>query len=117
MTTGHDTPRPSSRLGPIARALNLPFVAVIWVYRFTLSPLIGGQCRFEPTCSRYGLEAYRLHGPVRGSWLTVRRILRCNPFVRGGLDFVPPPVPPSVSASGLPSAESPDATTPRRPAA
>jgi putative membrane protein insertion efficiency factor len=105
-------PRPPSGLGPLAKALNLPFVAVIWAYRYTLSPIVGGQCRYEPTCSRYGLEAYRLHGPVRGTWLTARRIVRCNPFVRGGIDPVPPP-----PASGSPSAESPDAQTPRRPAA
>ncbi len=80
-----------SPLGPVARACNLPFVLLIRLYRVTLSPLIGNQCRYEPTCSRYGLEAYRLHGPVRGSLLTLRRILRCHPFVKGGFDPVPLP--------------------------
>lgn len=84
------TPYPS-RIGPLARVGNLPFVLLIRLYRVTLSPLIGGQCRYEPTCSRYGLEAYRLHGPVRGSLLTLRRILRCHPFVKGGYDPVPLP--------------------------
>ncbi len=66
-----------------------PFIAAIWVYRFTLSPLIGGQCRFEPTCSRYALEAYRRYGACRGSALTVRRVFRCHPLHPGGYDPVP----------------------------
>lgn len=69
--------------------LSLPFIALIRVYQVTLSPLMGGQCRYEPTCSRYALEAYGRFGPLRGSWLTVRRVLRCHPFVRGGYDPVP----------------------------
>ena len=66
-----------------------PFIALIWVYRVTLSPLIGGHCRFEPTCSQYGLDAYRRFGAVRGTLLTARRILRCHPFSAGGYDPVP----------------------------
>lgn len=80
-----------STLGPVARAANIPFVLLIRLYRITLSPFIGNQCRYHPTCSRYALEAYRLHGPVRGSSLTLRRILRCHPFVKGGYDPVPIP--------------------------
>lgn len=86
-----DTARVPSSLGPVGRACNGPFVLLIRVYRVTLSPLVGGQCRHEPTCSGYGLEAYRLHGPVRGSLLTLRRILRCHPFAKGGYDPVPLP--------------------------
>lgn len=66
-----------------------PFIALIWVYRFTLSPLVGGQCRFVPTCSRYALDAYRRYGACRGTALTLRRILRCHPFHPGGYDPVP----------------------------
>lgn len=66
-----------------------PFIAAIWVYRVTLSPLIGGQCRFEPTCSRYALEAYRQYGACRGTALTIRRVLRCHPLHPGGYDPVP----------------------------
>ena len=70
-------------------ALSLPFIVVIKLYQFTLAPLVGRQCRFSPTCSWYALEAYREHGPLRGTWLTARRILRCHPFHRGGYDPVP----------------------------
>lgn len=79
------------RLGFWARVGNLPFVGLILLYRATLSALIGRQCRFEPTCSVYGLRAYRLYGPVRGTVLTVRRVLRCHPFTQGGYDPVPIP--------------------------
>jgi uncharacterized protein len=67
-----------------------PFVALIKLYQFTLSPVFGRHCRFQPTCSWYALEAYRTHGVVRGTVLTVWRIVRCNPFGGGGLDPVPP---------------------------
>lgn len=74
-----------------ARAGNVPFVLLIGLYRVTLSPFIGGQCRYEPTCSRYGLDAYRLHGPIRGTRMTIARVLRCHPFSKGGYDPVPIP--------------------------
>ena len=79
------------RLPMWMRVGNVPFVGMIMVYRVTLSPLIGGQCRYEPTCSRYGLDAYRLYGPIRGTRMTIGRILRCHPFVKGGYDPVPIP--------------------------
>lgn len=73
-------------LGAPARAL---LVLLIRVYRATLSGWLGGQCRFYPTCSHYGEEAIRTHGAVRGSALTAWRVLRCNPFGKGGIDRVP----------------------------
>ncbi|MEM9372065.1 MAG: membrane protein insertion efficiency factor YidD [Planctomycetota bacterium] len=86
-------------MGPLGRAFNLPFVALIRIYRVTLSPIIGRQCRYHPTCSAYGLEAFRLHGPVRGLALTCRRILRCHPLTKGGYDPVPIPDPNPSPAS------------------
>jgi len=61
----------------------------IHVYRRLLSPVIGQQCRFTPTCSRYAEEAIELYGPARGSWMAARRILRCHPLCEGGHDPVP----------------------------
>jgi putative membrane protein insertion efficiency factor len=64
-------------------------IALIKVYQWTLSPLLGGQCRFHPTCSRYAEEAFREHGLWRGGRLTVLRLVRCHPFSKGGYDPVP----------------------------
>ncbi len=58
-------------------------------YQVALSPLLGGQCRYYPTCSAYGIEALEKHGARRGLWLTMRRIGRCHPFRPGGFDPVP----------------------------
>lgn len=61
-------------------------------YRRFLSPLLGpGKCRFTPTCSAYALEALETHGVLKGLALAVWRLLRCQPFCRGGFDPVPPP--------------------------
>lgn len=64
-------------------------IGAIRLYRKTLSPFIGQQCRFEPTCSHYGEEAIVKHGALRGTILTVWRILRCGPWSKGGYDPVP----------------------------
>jgi uncharacterized protein len=77
----------TERPTPAARVLML----LVSVYRRVLSPLLGPTCRFEPSCSVYSLEALRVHGALRGTWLTVRRIGRCHPFNPGGYDPVPPP--------------------------
>lgn len=71
----------------------LVLLAAIRAYQLTLSGWLGGQCRFSPTCSRYAEEAIRSLGAMRGSFLAARRVLRCNPFGRGGLDPVPEPRP------------------------
>ncbi len=73
----------------LSRCAILPFVIVIRAYQLTLSPFVGGQCRFEPSCSTYSLEAYREHGALRGTWLTFRRIMRCHPLGPAGYDPVP----------------------------
>ncbi|MDE6134114.1 MAG: membrane protein insertion efficiency factor YidD [Muribaculaceae bacterium] len=69
----------------VAAGLALP----IRFYRSFISPLTPPSCRFTPTCSRYALEALRLHGPVKGSALALRRICRCNPWGGSGYDPVP----------------------------
>lgn len=68
-----------------ARAL----MALVRGYRLLLSPWLGNACRFEPTCSRYSLAALERHGALAGSYLTVHRLLRCQPFCQGGHDPVP----------------------------
>lgn len=64
-------------------------LGAIALYRATLSGAFGGQCRFSPGCSRYAAEAIRTRGALLGTVLAVRRVLRCNPFGRGGVDPVP----------------------------
>ena len=66
-------------------------IGLIWAYRLTLSGLLGGQCRFYPSCSSYALDAIRLHGATRGTLLAMWRIARCGPFTDGGVDPVPSP--------------------------
>lgn len=66
-------------------------IFLIRCYQRVLSPFIGNQCRFYPTCSCYGVEALQKHGALRGSWLTVRRVTRCHPLNPGGIDPVPEP--------------------------
>lgn len=68
-------------------------IGLISVYRKLVSPLLAPRCRFYPSCSAYALEAVRVHGAGRGSWLAVRRLSRCHPFHSGGLDPVPPAKP------------------------
>ncbi len=67
----------------------LPFVAVIKLYQWFISPLLGPRCRFYPSCSHYALEALETHGVVKGSWLSLKRISRCHPRNPGGIDLVP----------------------------
>jgi hypothetical protein len=64
-------------------------MGLIRLYQLTLSPLLPPSCRFTPSCSHYGYEAFQRHGFFKGAWLTVRRISRCHPFNPGGYDPVP----------------------------
>lgn len=59
-------------------------------YKFVISPLLPPMCRFHPSCSVYAMGALAVHGPVKGSWLALRRVTRCHPFNAGGFDPVPP---------------------------
>ena len=74
---------------PLSGAVAALLLALIGFYRSFISPMIGPRCRFTPTCSAYGLEAIQRHGPWKGGWLTVRRLLRCHPFTPCGCDPVP----------------------------
>ncbi len=65
------------------------FIILIRIYQHTLAVVLGGQCRFHPSCSEYGIEAIRLHGAGYGFWLVLKRILKCHPWHPGGLDPVP----------------------------
>ena len=64
-------------------------IALVRAYRLLLSPWLGGACRFEPSCSRYTLEALERHGAAAGSYLAACRLMRCHPWCAGGLDPVP----------------------------
>lgn len=64
-------------------------MAVITFYRYALSPFLGQNCRFYPSCSQYAHLAFKRFGIIYGSWLTLKRLLRCHPFNEGGVDLVP----------------------------
>ncbi|MDH3666203.1 MAG: membrane protein insertion efficiency factor YidD [Paracoccaceae bacterium] len=74
-------------MSPLARIAALP----VHAYRLAISPLLGTNCRFQPTCSAYALEALEKHGAFKGSWLALRRFLRCRPGGGSGYDPVPDP--------------------------
>lgn len=62
----------------------------IWVYKFVISPFTPSSCRHVPSCSSYAIEALKIHGPFRGFWLGLIRVLKCNPWGTEGYDPVPP---------------------------
>lgn len=64
-------------------------IKLVRLYQLTLSPVMGNQCRFAPTCSHYSIEALEQHGAFKGSWLTIKRLARCHPGCEGGHDPVP----------------------------
>lgn len=64
-------------------------ITLIRAYRLVLSPWLGQQCRFHPTCSQYALQAVEQHGPYHGSWLAIKRLASCHPWHTGGIDPVP----------------------------
>ena len=72
-------------MSPLARTLTL----ALRVYQIAVSPLMGRHCRYEPTCSRYALDAIGRFGALRGGALALRRVARCHPWAEGGLDPVP----------------------------
>jgi putative membrane protein insertion efficiency factor len=73
----------------LLQILSYPFILLIKLYQMMISPWLGPQCRFTPTCSQYGIEAFKKYGPIKGFWLTLKRIARCNPWGGHGHDPVP----------------------------
>ncbi|MEI6852158.1 MAG: membrane protein insertion efficiency factor YidD [Bacteroidota bacterium] len=71
------------------RILGWIFVALIKIYQYTISPYLMPSCRYTPSCSAYGEEAIKKHGPFKGGWLTLKRLLSCNPWGGSGYDPVP----------------------------
>ncbi len=76
----------------VVKSFRITWIAIgaIKIYQWTISPLLPRCCRFTPSCSQYAIEAFKLHGMFKGSVLTVWRLLRCQPFGKGGFDPVPP---------------------------
>ncbi len=75
-------------------------IGIVRAYRLLLSPWLGASCRFTPTCSVYAIEALELHGAAAGSYLTLKRLVRCQPWCAGGHDPVPPKDPRSGDKPG-----------------
>jgi putative membrane protein insertion efficiency factor len=73
----------------ILKCLGLPFIGLIKLYQWIISPMLGPKCRFTPTCSTYAVQAIEKYGPFRGLWLAVKRISRCHPFGGSGYDPIP----------------------------
>jgi putative membrane protein insertion efficiency factor len=73
----------------IRSLLSLPFILLIKFYQLAISPWLGSKCRYTPTCSQYGIEAFKKYGPIKGFWLTVKRVAKCNPWGGQGYDPVP----------------------------
>ena len=94
-------------LRALRRSIVWLLVLPIRAYQVGISPLLGPRCRFYPSCSAYAVEALQVHGPIRGTWLAARRLLRCHPWNPGGNDPVPQPKttrpePPAVSRTAAP---------------
>ena len=82
-------------IAALARLPKTALMGLVKAYRLLISPALGSNCRFTPSCSAYSLEALDQHGAVMGSYLTLRRLVRCQPWCEGGHDPVPPPNPAS----------------------
>ena len=80
-------------MSSVTRTLALPLIWVIGAYQLVISPMRPPTCRYYPSCSAYAVTALERHGLARGTWLAVRRLLRCHPWTPGGVDHVPPAAP------------------------
>ena len=73
----------------VKHIVGLLFIGLIKFYKYAISPMVPPACRYTPTCTEYGIQAIRKHGPFRGGWLTLKRFLSCNPWGGHGHDPVP----------------------------
>jgi putative membrane protein insertion efficiency factor len=73
----------------LKKILAFPLLVVIYIYKYAISPITPASCRHYPTCSTYSLEALKIHGPLKGGSLAVKRIASCHPWGSGGIDPVP----------------------------
>ena len=73
----------------VSKVLAWPLIQLVRLYRLAISPWLGANCRFDPTCSSYAIEALQVHGIFKGTWLAIRRIGRCHPWGGSGYDPVP----------------------------
>ncbi|HEX5668073.1 MAG TPA: membrane protein insertion efficiency factor YidD [Chitinophagaceae bacterium] len=73
----------------ILRILSLPFILLVRIYQWVISPMIGPKCRYTPTCSEYTIQALKKHGLFKGGWLSAKRISSCHPWGGSGYDPVP----------------------------
>jgi len=69
--------------------INKMLIKLVKIYQKFISPMLGQNCRFHPTCSQYAIEALDIHGTVKGTYMAVKRILKCNPWGGSGIDYVP----------------------------
>lgn len=73
----------------MSKILSQILIFFVRIYQYTISPLLGANCRYMPTCSEYSVQALKIHGPLKGSWLVLKRILSCHPWGGHGYDPVP----------------------------
>jgi hypothetical protein len=73
----------------ILKWFGLPFIGLIKLYQWIISPMLGPQCRYTPTCSTYAVQAIEKYGPIKGIWLGLKRISRCHPWGGSGYDPIP----------------------------
>jgi len=79
----------ATRKNPLSRAAGKTMVGAIRLYQGAVSPYLAPACRYTPSCSQYGVEAIRKHGPLKGGWLTMKRVCSCHPWGGHGYDPVP----------------------------
>lgn len=78
-----------STMAKVSKSIKIGLLLIIRLYQRLISPFIGSVCRFYPSCSHYAVESITTHGSTKGIFLTVRRLLRCQPLAKGGVDLVP----------------------------